>query len=1020
MTEPRREPDSLAPVTATVRIALSLFEPDQKRCPEFCYPELVRKLRKGPSKDKKDVNLLDDAEAQKKEVADLAKRFEEKYGNKKRRRDRMQDLMDMGYGYDESDSFIDNSEAYDELVPASLSTKFGGFYINSGTLQFRQASDNEDDDFQEKKKKPSKKIKEKGDKLKKKKREEEKKSKKAKYGKTGFTALNGTKEKKKKKSQTDIGELLATFQREKETQKNKSVPPSVSTSTLKPASTSHSPTVPPLPPTPPQEAEPAPDPLLSSLSEKELLQVANAIDSLSEKDLDSLLNMPPDKPEKSRVAPPTPPEEFKRPPSIPEGLPPLLDKRIKELTKDAAYRPSFFALTLVMCCVCVVLWRSIHVLSRDLSSSLRSAVFSHLSSILPCSKDTLVKWASRLHLHKQGGRLPEPLQKMKEAVAKAMPEQINKYHIELKVHNEAKYAKMLVDDKEKEHRAGSDEDEEEKSNKKSAGPRKKFQWNEEIRQLLCQLVRLKVEVFESEGNSFLNLEDYLKAFLDVEVKPLWPRGWMQARTLFKETRRVYPHSVYFSSIDLLVKNLLIYSAQTCTILLHSTLCSSGLHALLPSVPLGSRLFSPLLQDNSLDGDLIHNPPSLDAVSEHLTALTNRSSGIGFDFPTSRSGSSVKNTSLEERRKPCPPAPPASVHSNTQTPPPPPPSARAFSVDKPLVLGPEKKLIASGHNAKPHPEVHQGKIKPQPQHQGTAKGPVMVNPKFQPSVKLYPMSNPQGKGTFTQPTQAGGPKSSAPSPLQRPGTPQTKPLKPQVFPLTSPPRAPHNPILAPGFVGKYTAGVGISGQQVYRPSVPRPPAPPASNSGGAGGQNSSSNLNQSPPNLVRAATNGPLKKSPVPPQKLTLVAPQDPGGGGTQGVAKLLTSSMFGVGGNPTTPSNMSQPAKCGKGPALLTPPASPSLTVLTQAYKPNGGKLAASLGIISPTYAIPLHVISFAAEPKAPASKDAIVTGPAPGTFNHVLPRSKSAALPSQIYGDGGGEALCQGCGDIRHAVIVL
>lgn len=37
-------------------------------------------------------------------------------GNTKRMKDRVQDLVDIGYGYDDEDSFIDNSEAVSSSV----------------------------------------------------------------------------------------------------------------------------------------------------------------------------------------------------------------------------------------------------------------------------------------------------------------------------------------------------------------------------------------------------------------------------------------------------------------------------------------------------------------------------------------------------------------------------------------------------------------------------------------------------------------------------------------------------------------------------------------------------------------------------------------------------------------------------------------------------------------------------------------------------------------------------------------
>ena len=88
---------------------------------------------------------------------------------------------------------------------------------------------------------------------------------------------------------------------------------------------------------------------------------------------------------------------------------------------------------------------------------------------------------------------------------------------------------------------------------------------------------------------------------------------------------------------------------------------------------------------------------------------------------------------------------------------------------------------------------------------------------------------------------------------------------------------------------------------------------------------------------------------------------------------------------------------------LLT--GSSPLNLLSSSYKAGSPKLPGALnsgplGIISQ---LPLHVISFSADSSAKAgvSKDAIVTGPAPGTFHHSLGHSK--CLPPPSYRSTGG-----------------
>lgn len=68
-------------------------------------------------------------------------------------------------------------------------------------------------------------------------------------------------------------------------------------------------------------------------------------------------------------------------------------------------------------------------------------------------------------------------------------------------------------------------------------------------------------------------------------------------------------------------------------------------------------------------------------------------------------------------------------------------------------------------------------------------------------------------------------------------------------------------------------------------------------------------------------------------------------------------------------------------------------SLMASPYKSSSPKLSGAMssntvGIITP---IPVHVLSFSADSSAKAgvSKDAIVTGPAPGPFHHGLGHSK-------------------------------
>ncbi|XP_022905282.2 yemanuclein isoform X1 [Onthophagus taurus] len=127
----------------TVRLHLALPESNEDTYPEYNYKEELTASKK---KDKikclpSQTNGLDPFNEDDDDVRRIAQEMEAKYGGlsgpKKRRKGRRDDYADIGMGYDESDSFIDNTDGYDEMIPQNVTTVLGGFYINSGELEFK-------------------------------------------------------------------------------------------------------------------------------------------------------------------------------------------------------------------------------------------------------------------------------------------------------------------------------------------------------------------------------------------------------------------------------------------------------------------------------------------------------------------------------------------------------------------------------------------------------------------------------------------------------------------------------------------------------------------------------------------------------------------------------------------------------------------------------------------------------------------------------------------------------------------
>ncbi|KAF4526210.1 hypothetical protein B566_EDAN001894 [Ephemera danica] len=497
---PKKEKKSKS-VSKTVRFSLTLGESNEKSCPEFNYKELLAaEGNKSKPNGALPLDVDDDDEAG---VRALARKFEEKYGGggghssggKRKKRKRNEDYVDLGAGYDDNDSFIDNTDAYDEIVPEEMTTAQGGFYINCGKLVYKQLEIPDEPDEP-----PSD-------------NEEVQHSRKQ-----ARQAIASSDESSDDEEEDDEDEDSRDEELPSESEPKLSVTP---LSKLMPPSK------------PPEEARKLKRPaemattcpakkktatVKDLLKEKRdiatppplIVNLTSKVPASSSSIADSIESVIAAYVEPKQAAPPpavtAPPEPIVEPPlRLPEGLSESIKSQAELLRKVAIENGGVTAKFFASSNRALI---RLDQKTQSLPPAVRHQVFAYIAEKVVCSAEALMKKARKLH--KEKARAKEPLIKLKAAIDQLSPAVLESYQEECQKFNKNRFIDggevcPLIP------------------------PPKFFPWPQELRTVLGEAISSVTRPGD---------EHNLKSFLETQVCPLFPSGWMNISTLLYEAQAI--------------------------------------------------------------------------------------------------------------------------------------------------------------------------------------------------------------------------------------------------------------------------------------------------------------------------------------------------------------------------------------------------------------------------------------------------------------------------------------------------
>ncbi|KAK1131135.1 hypothetical protein K0M31_017428 [Melipona bicolor] len=563
------------------RFTLTLPESNEKACPEFNYAQLLKaaekkrrkELKRGDENATNGLSFDDDDDDDK--LRDMARRFEAKYGTSAtgKKRHKYDDYVDLGAGYDENDSFIDNTDAYDEIVPEEMTTAHGGFYINCGALEFTSADqhglvhNNNNNNNQSNDDESSESSEEDTEDVDSPKRSEKrnisssdeddteditgdqprKKQKIDENGEKKQTHENIIKKKKRQQNLQDQQNFQQDGDLNRRKEKGETTDAEASEDQEDKKKSDKIDT---------QKSKNAPDKKFDIKRFEKKTSNTNGFDSkklelkkLGGKDsniddaIESVVNAARVEDESSRDTTDSgksrcigtesecddiDKEEAPLPESLPENVVEIVNKLKTCAENSKEGKTKFFNLTVN------TLLLSLEKKLRDLSPiSLRLETYGHLARFLPCSKGALQNRAKKLFIQDLEHKTKDLIQRLKTVIDEIMS--MCKYVDECKKVAEGKEVEGPPEDVE-----SSDDEEICEDIDKPKIPKKQFPWTAEAKKLVSEIASIKNHCYNVLRPRKTSSYTYVGNFMVRQVLPLWPHGYMTAEALLKFVHEVEP------------------------------------------------------------------------------------------------------------------------------------------------------------------------------------------------------------------------------------------------------------------------------------------------------------------------------------------------------------------------------------------------------------------------------------------------------------------------------------------------